>query len=193
VTEPEPIFFDGPEGFRDWLSRHHASEKEVWVGLYKKASGRQTLSWSQAVDEALCFGWIDSVSRRVDDERRMQRFSPRKAKSHWSKVNVAKVAELRAAGRMTPAGEAAFAARDEANTGRASFERDEPARFTPEQEAALRANAAAWEWFASAAPWYRRTATHWVISAKREETRARRLATLIECSATGLRVPPLRT
>jgi uncharacterized protein YdeI (YjbR/CyaY-like superfamily) len=189
---PEPIFFDDPPAFRAWLSRHHAAETEVWVGLYKKASGKVTMTWSQAVDEALCFGWIDSVSRRVDDERRMQRFSPRKAKSHWSKVNVAKVAALEAAGKMTPAGRAAFAARDEANTGRASFERDEPAVFTPAQEAALRADAAAWEWFSAQAPYYRRTATHWVTSAKREDTRARRLQTLIECSAAGEKVPPLR-
>ncbi len=188
----EPIFFDSPDAWRAWLAQHHASETEVWVGLYKKASGKVTMTWSQAVDEALCFGWIDSVSRRVDDERRMQRFSPRKARSHWSKVNVAKVDALRAAGRMAPAGEAAFAARTDDNTGRASFERDEPAAFAPDQDAQLRANTAAWEWFSAQAPYYRRTATHWVTSAKREDTRARRLATLIECSAAGLRVPPLR-
>ncbi|HEX6390799.1 MAG TPA: YdeI/OmpD-associated family protein, partial [Solirubrobacteraceae bacterium] len=188
----QPIFFDSPAEWRAWLEQHHDTETEVWVGLYKKASGKVTMTWSQAVDEALCFGWIDSVSRRVDDDSRMQRFSPRKAKSHWSKVNVAKVEALRAAGKMTPAGEAAFAARSEENTGRASFERDEPAAFTPEQEAALRADAAAWEWFSAQAPYYRRTATHWVVSAKREETRARRLATLIACSAVGERVPPLK-
>jgi len=188
----EPIFFDGPEEFRAWLEQHHESEKEVFVGMYKKHTGKQTMSWSQAVDEALCFGWIDSVMRRLDDERHAQRFTPRKRGSHWSKVNVAKVAELQAAGRMRAAGIAAFEARTEANTGRASFERDEPAAFAPEQEAQLRANAAAWEWFSSATPSYRRTATHWVVSAKREDTRARRLATLIECSAAELKVPPLR-
>lgn len=192
MTDAQPIFFAGPQEWRAWLSRHHDSEKEVWVGLYKKASGRVTMTWSQAVDEALCFGWIDSVVRRVDDDARMQRFSPRRKGSHWSKVNVAKVAELEAAGRMTPAGRAAFEARSHANTGRASFERDEPAAFAPEQEAALRANTAAWEWFRAQAPYYQRTATHWVVSAKREETRARRLQQLIDCSAAGERIPPLR-
>ncbi len=187
-----PIFFAGPDEWRAWLEQHHATDTEVWVGLYKKASGKVTMTWSQAVDEALCFGWIDSVSRRVDDEARMQRFSPRKAKSHWSKVNVEKVAALRGAGKMTEAGEAAFAARSEDNTGRASFEQDKPAAFTAEQEAQLRANAAAWEWFSAQAPYYRRTATHWVVSAKRDDTQARRLATLIECSAAGERIPLLR-
>jgi len=189
---PDPIFFDGPDGFRDWLDQHHATEPEAIVGFFGKATGRQTMTWSQAVDEALCFGWIDGIVRRIDDERHTRRFTPRKRGSHWSKANVAKVAQLREESRMRPAGEAAFALRTEANTGRASFERDEPAAFTPQQEAALRANANAAAWWNAAPPSYRRTATQWVISAKREETRAKRLASLIACCAAGERVPPLR-
>lgn len=188
----EPIFFEGPEGLRRWFAEHHETEAELWVGFYKAHTGRQGLTWSQAVEEALCVGWIDSVVRRIDGDTHMQRFTPRKARSHWSKVNIAKVAELEAAGRMLPAGRAAFAARTEENTGRASHERDEPAVLDAEQEARFRAEPAAWEWFCAQAPSYRRTAIHLVVSAKRPETRERRLAQLIACSAEGERIPQLR-
>jgi uncharacterized protein YdeI (YjbR/CyaY-like superfamily) len=187
----EAIFFETPEDLRSWLEEHHATASELWIGLYKKASGRRSLTWSQLVDEALCFGWIDGKVQRIDEHRYRQRLTPRRPSSNWSAVNIAKVAELRAQGRMTPAGEAAFAARREQHTGVYSYERRHEAAFDAEQEAAFRSNEAAWEWFGAQSPSYRATATFWVVSAKRPETRARRLATLIECSATGRRVPAL--
>jgi uncharacterized protein YdeI (YjbR/CyaY-like superfamily) len=149
------------------------------------------MTWSESVDQALCFGWIDGVRRGRDDESYTIRFTPRKPKSTWSKLNVAKVERLKEAGLMRPAGLAAFERRSEENTGVYSFERDEDAALPAEYERRLRANAAAAEYFDSRPPWYRRTATHWVVSAKREETRARRLAQLVQCSAEGRHVPPL--
>jgi uncharacterized protein YdeI (YjbR/CyaY-like superfamily) len=187
----EAIFFETPSELRAWLEEHHATESELWVGLYKKASGRRSLTWSEIVDEALCFGWIDGKAQGIDEHRYRQRLTPRRRNSNWSAVNVAKVAELRAQGRMTPAGEAAFAARREDPPGTLSYDRRHEAAFDGEQEASFRAKAPAWEWFAAQSPSYRSMATFWVVSAKRPETRARRLATLIECSAAGRRVPPL--
>ena len=187
----EAIFFETPAELRAWLEEHHATASELWVGYYKKASGRPSVTWSQVVDEALCFGWIDGKVQRIDEQRHRQRLTPRKRNSNWSAVNVAKIAELRKQGRMTPAGEAAFAARRDDRTAVYSYERRHEAAFDAEQEAELHANAAAWEWFTAQAPSYRTMATFWVVSAKRPDTRARRLATLIECSAEGRRVPPL--
>jgi uncharacterized protein YdeI (YjbR/CyaY-like superfamily) len=160
------------------------------VGFHKRGSRRPSITWPESVDQALCFGWIDGVRKRVDDERYMIRFTPRKRSSTWSRVNVARVAELTEAGLMHPAGLAAFAARTEEGTY--SYEQREAAAFDPEREARLRADAAAWAWFSAQPPWYRRTATHWVMSAKREETRDRRLARLIADSAAGRTVGPLQ-
>lgn len=187
----EPIFFASTAAWRAWLEEHHETETEVWVGMWRKALGKG-MTWPEAVDEALCFGWIDSVAKRVDDDRRMQRFSPRKPTSNWSLVNVNKVEALRAAGRMRPAGEAAFARRRTDKTGVYSFERRDEAAFTAEQVAQFEADPEAWAYWQSRPPGYRRTATHWVVSAKREETRARRLATLIEDCAAGRAIKPLR-
>jgi uncharacterized protein YdeI (YjbR/CyaY-like superfamily) len=181
------IYFASPEEFRAWLEEHHERATEVWIGYWKKHTGKPSLTWSQAVDEALCFGWIDGVLRRVDDERHMQRFTPRKPTSNWSAVNVAKVEQLRAEGRMRPAGEAAFALRREAKTGVYSYEQRHLAAFEPEQEQRFRANAAAWEYWSAAPAGYRKMATWWVVSAKKPETRERRLAKLIEVSAAGRR------
>jgi uncharacterized protein YdeI (YjbR/CyaY-like superfamily) len=189
----DAIFFETPAELRAWLEEHHATASELWVGQYKKASGRRSLTWEQIVDEALCFGWIDGKSQGIDEHRYRQRLTPRRPKSNWSAINIAKVAELRAQGRMTPAGEAAFAARREAPPGALTYERRHEAAFDAGQEAAFRANAPAWEWFAAQSPSYRTMATFWVVSAKRPETQARRLATLIECSAEERRVPPLAT
>jgi uncharacterized protein YdeI (YjbR/CyaY-like superfamily) len=190
VTE-DAIFFETPAELRGWLEEHHASANELWVGYYKKASGRRSLTWSDVVDEALCFGWIDGKAQRIDEHRYRQRLTPRRRNSNWSDVNIAKVAELRAQGRMTPAGEAAFAARREDRDAPYSYERRHEAAFDSEQETAFRANASAWEWFNAQSPSYRTMATFWVVSAKRPDTRARRLASLIECSAEGRRVAPL--
>jgi uncharacterized protein YdeI (YjbR/CyaY-like superfamily) len=187
----EAIFFASPAAFRAWLEEHHERETEVWVGFWKKATGKQGMTWSQAVDEALCFGWIDSIAKRVDDHRHRQRFTPRKPTSNWSAVNVAKVATLRAEGRMRPAGEAAFARRSDGRSSVYSFEQRKDPQLEPEQQAQLEANAAAWAYFQSKPPSYRKPAIWWVISAKKPETRARRLATLIADSAAGHPIKPL--
>src|SRR3954453_9045905 len=186
----KPTFFATPLAFRAWLKKHHARAREMLVGFYKKGSGRPSITWPESVDQALCFGWIDGVRKRVDDERYMIRFTPRNRASRCSRVKVARVAELTAAGLMHPAGLEAFEARTEEGTY--SYEQREAAAFDPERERRFRADEAAWTWFAVQAPWYRRTATHWVMSAKREETRDRRLARLIGDSAAGRAVGPLR-
>jgi len=188
----DPLYFASAAEFGAWLTEHHATETAVYVGYWKKATGRPTLTWPEAVDEALRFGWIDGVRLAVDDERHAQRFTPRMARSTWSLVNVRKAEALITAGRMEPAGLAAFEARRSDNTGIYSFERAEPAALETDEEAQFRANAAAWEWFEKVAPSYRKAALHWVVSAKQPQTRIRRLATLIEDSAAGLRIKPMR-
>ena len=191
MAAPKPIFFDSPEAFYAWLEDHHESETEVYVGYWKKHTRKPSLTWSQAVDQALCFGWIDGRLNSIDGDRHMQRFTPRKPASNWSKVNVEKVEKLREAGLMRPAGEAAFARRRDDRTGVYSFERGEDPVLEPEQEKRFRANKQAWAFFVSQAPWYRRAAVHHVVSAKKPETRERRLAQLIEDSAAGRRIKPL--
>jgi uncharacterized protein YdeI (YjbR/CyaY-like superfamily) len=188
----DAIFFTTPAELRAWLEKHHASAQELWLGMHKKAAGRPTLTWSEIVDEALCFGWIDGKVQRIDELRYRQRLTPRRQGSNWSAVNIAKVAELRKQGRMTPAGEAAFAARRKERSG-LSYEQRHEARFDADQEAEFRANEPAWAWFEEQSKSYRAMATFWVVSAKRPETQARRLATLIESSAEGRRAPPLQT
>jgi len=187
----EPLWFDDAAGWRAWLQANHDSAAEVWVGMYKKHSSRHNMTWSEAVDEALCFGWIDSVMHRIDDERHAQRYSPRKSGSIWSAVNVAKIERLRAEGRMHPAGEAAFAKRRADRTGVYAFEQERPAELEPEQRALLVADARAAAFFDAQPPGYRRTAIHWVTSAKRPQTRDRRLATLVADSAAGRRIAHL--
>ena len=162
------------------------------MGYWKKHTGRPSLAWSEAVDQALCFGWIDGRVNRIDDESHMQRFTPRRPGSNWSKVNVEKVARLTQAGLMRPAGLAAFEKRTERKTGVYSFEREDDAELSPEFEERLRANEAAAEYFDSRPPWYRRTAVHLVMSAKREDTRERRMARLREDSAAGRDIKELR-
>jgi uncharacterized protein YdeI (YjbR/CyaY-like superfamily) len=187
----EARFFASPEEWHAWLEEHHDTEAEVLVGYWKRGTGRPSLTWPESVDEALCFGWIDGVRRRIDDERYCIRFTPRRPRSRWSDVNVARVAELEREGRMRPAGRAAFAARTEEGTY--SYERQQrEAALDDARERRLRADAAAWAYFSAQPPGYRRAVVHWVMSAKREETRDRRLAQLVECSAQGRPVPPLR-
>jgi uncharacterized protein YdeI (YjbR/CyaY-like superfamily) len=190
-VDGEPLFFTAPDQWRAWLERHHAEATEVWLGYHRTSTGRPSLTWPQSVDEALCFGWIDGVRKRVDDERYKIRFTPRKPRSHWSAVNVARVGELVEQGRMRPEGLRAFGRRREEATAQASHERTSPAVLRDEEERLLRADAAAAAFFDAQPPWYRRAATHWVVSAKREETRRRRLAQLIADSAAGRTVPPL--
>ena len=180
-----PIFFASPQEFYDWLEEHHATETEVYVGYYKTHTGKRGMSWSEAVDQALCFGWIDGRANAIDDDRYMQRFTPRGPGSSWSDINVEKVARLREAGLMRPAGLAAF---DRRRDGRPQG----PEELPPEYEERLRANPEAVQYFDAKPAWYRRTASRWVVSAKREETRERRLSQLIEDSAAGVDVKPLR-
>jgi uncharacterized protein YdeI (YjbR/CyaY-like superfamily) len=183
-----PTFFRSPSELRSWFERNHARSKEVWVGFHKKVSGKTGITHSEAVDEALCFGWIDGVGKGIDDRRYMIRFTPRRSKSNWSVVNVKRARELVAEGRMRPAGLEAFRVRDES----AQYSYEAPAReLDPDLERRFRARRRAWALFQSQPPGYRRSATHWVMSAKREETRRRRLDVLIEHSAKGSKVPPL--
>ena len=187
----DPIYFESPAALRDWFDANHATATELWVGQHRKATGRPSLTWSETVDEALCVGWIDGVRYSVDSERFTQRFTPRRKGSNWSAVNIAKVRELTAEGRMRPAGLAAFEARSDARSGIYSYEQRGSATLEPAEEATFRANEAAWAWFEARGASYRQAATWWVVSAKRPETRARRLAALIEDSAAGRTIGPL--
>ena len=192
VAAVEPTFFATPGELRAWLEEHHDTARELVVGLFKKHTGKQGLSWEQLVDEVLCFGWIDGQGRRIDDERHQIRITPRRPGSIWSTRNMERMEVLRAEGRMRAAGEAAYARRKEERSGVYSHEREEPAQLSPEQEALFRAHPEAWQWFTAQAPSYQRTAIHLVVSAKREETRTRRLDDLIACSSEGLRIKQLR-
>ena len=187
----EPIYFRGPADLRTWLEANHETAGEVYVGAWKKGTGRPSLTWEEIVDEALCFGWIDGVRRPVDGDRWAIRLTPRRKGSNWSDRNIGRVEALRTEGRMRPAGEAAFSARREDRSGVNSFEQRKGLTLAPEEEARFRAETAAWAWFSAQAPSYRRTAIFWVVSAKRPETRERRLASLIEDSAAGRDVKPI--
>jgi uncharacterized protein YdeI (YjbR/CyaY-like superfamily) len=189
-TETAPTPFLSAAAFRAWLGRHGEHTSELWVRFHKKDSGRGGITYPEALDEALCFGWIDGVRKRSDAASYMIRFTPRKPNSKWSAVNVRHVARLEAEGRMRPPGLAAFARRDGKQAGY-SFE-ERPRRLAPAYERRLRAERRAWTFFQEQAPWYRRTSIFWVMSARKDETRERRLATLISCSARGEPVPPLR-
>ena len=190
-TPHDVIYFESAEELRDWFDANHGSAADLWIGHHRKATGKPSLAWSQTVDEALCVGWIDSVRVSLDETRFAQRFTPRRKGSTWSAINVAKVNALTAEGRMRPAGLAAFDARTAANTGIYSYERA-AASFSDDEVARLRASPAAWADWEARPPSYRRAVTHWVTSAKGEATRERRLATLIEDSAAGRKVGPMR-
>lgn len=188
----EPKFFASPAEFRDWLERNHASEQELLVGYHKKGTGRPSLTWSESVDEALCFGWIDGIRRTIDAERYTIRFTPRRKGSVWSKVNIRKVEELVRTGRMRPAGERAFEKRTEERSRIYSFEQRSEAVLSEEALARIRADPDAWAFWESQPAGYRRQATWWIVSAKREDTRSRRLEQLIADSAAGQRIALLR-
>jgi uncharacterized protein YdeI (YjbR/CyaY-like superfamily) len=186
----KPIFFRSGAELRRWLERHHSTERELLVGFYKKGAPRAGITYREALDEALCFGWIDGVRRSVDDDSYMNRFTPRTARSTWSVVNIGRMRELIADGQVAPAGLAAFERRDEERSRQYSYEaRTRP--LDPEYERELRANARAWAFFSAQPPSYRRLTSWWVMSAKQEATRRRRLATLVDCSAAGARIPQL--
>jgi uncharacterized protein YdeI (YjbR/CyaY-like superfamily) len=187
----EPTYFETPADLREWLDRNHESAAELWVGFRRKGSGLPTITWPESVDEALCVGWIDGVRKTVDETSYKIRFTPRKPTSNWSSVNVARVAELTRDGRMRPAGHAAFERRSEKRSGIYSYEQRKTARLEPAHERRFKANAAAWAFFQAQPAGYRHTATWWVVSAKREATREKRLATLIDDSANERRLAHL--
>jgi uncharacterized protein YdeI (YjbR/CyaY-like superfamily) len=187
----EPTFFATPADFRAWLERHHESHTELIVGFHKRGSGRPSITWPEAVDQALCFGWIDGVRRRIDDTSYRIRFTPRKARSTWSAVNIKRMKELVEEGLVAPAGLAAFERRTDDRSAIYSYDQRKSAKLEPDQERRLRADERASAFFEAQPPSYRRAAIHWVTSAKRPETRERRLVQLIEYSAAGRTVPPL--
>ena len=187
----KPLFFRTGAEFGAWLERNHDSASELWVGYYKKSSGKPSMGWSEAVDQALRFGWIDGVRRTIDEESYANRFTPRRKGSTWSSRNIERVKELMNLGLMHPAGIRAFEARREDRSSIYSYEQRHLVKLDPRYEHKFRRDRKAWTEFQSMAPSYRQTAIFWVMSAKREETRERRLANLIEQSAAGRKVGPL--
>ena len=186
----KPTFFRSPAEFRKWLERRAGAAEELLVGFYKTGSGKPSITWPESVDEALCFGWIDGIRKRIDDLSYTIRFTPRKPGSTWSSVNTRKVKVLIEQGRMAPAGLEAFEARTARKSGIYSYER-RPKQLTEPYAGMLARNRVASEFFASRAPWYRRAAISWVISAKKEETRLKRAQTLIDVSRQGKLLPQL--
>jgi uncharacterized protein YdeI (YjbR/CyaY-like superfamily) len=187
----EPIFFASPADFRAWLEANHQTATELLVGFYKVDSGKPSITWPQSVDEALCFGWIDGIRRSLGPESYTIRFTPRKPGSTWSAINIKRVKELEEQGRMARAGLRAFERRSDDKSAIYSYEQRRDATLTSDYEGRFRANADAWDYFQAQAPWYRRTAAYWVMSAKREATRLRRLDALIADSAAGRSIGPL--
>lgn len=188
---PKPTFFATPAAFRAWLKKNHKTATELHVGFYKVASGRPSITWPESVDEALCVGWIDAIRRGIDAESYQIRFTKRRPKSIWSAANIKRAKELIDLGRMTPAGLAAFEARDVKNTNRYSFEQATPITLSAGELKQFKSNTQAWAYWESKSASYRKAATWWVVSAKREETRSKRLATLIADCEAGRLIKPL--
>jgi uncharacterized protein YdeI (YjbR/CyaY-like superfamily) len=184
---PKPTFFATPDDFRRWLEENHAEAAELWVGFHKRDSGRPSITWPESVDEALCFGWIDGVRYRIDASSYKIRFTPRRAGSIWSNVNVKRVGVLKELGRMRPAGLKAFEKADPKRSGIYAYER-ETARLGPAHQKRFKADAKAWAFFRAQPPGYQRLTTFYVVSAKQEETRLRRLEILIAHCAAGRRL-----
>lgn len=184
----KPTFFPSAPAFRRWLTQNHGTSAELFVGFHKKSSGLGGLTYEEAVLEALCFGWIDGVMKSLGPDSYQHRFTPRKPGSIWSTANIARVEYLKKEGRMTAAGLAAYAARTEKKSGIYSFEQKETGTLPPEFVARLRATPTAWAHFSAQPAGYRRLMTHWVVSAKRETTRLRRLDALIAASAAERRI-----
>lgn len=191
TPEKPAIFFRDAVEFRAWLERHHDTEPELWMGVYRAHVADRGLTWAEAVPEALCFGWIDSVSQPIDDDSRRQRWSPRKARSTWSRVNIEHVERLTAEGRMHPAGIAAFERRSDARSGTYSHENPE-AELTAELQAIVDASPGTRAFLEAATPGYRKAVRHWIMSAKQQTTRERRARQLVDDSLAGRLVPPQR-
>lgn len=189
---PEDIlFFRTPDDFRKWLAENHNRKEVQWIGYYKVATNKESMRWEESVREALCFGWIDGLRKSIDDESYKIRFTPRRSGSHWSGKNIRMVKELIAEGKMEEPGLKKFARRDEKNSRRASFEQDS-VKLKKEYEDQIRQNQKAWKFFEELAPGYTKTSIHWVMSAKQEATRQRRLKTLIESCENEEKIPPLQ-
>jgi uncharacterized protein YdeI (YjbR/CyaY-like superfamily) len=186
-----PTYFATPADWRAWLERNHGSTRELLVGFHKRGSGHPSITWPESVEAALCFGWIDGHRKRLDEERYTIRFTPRQPGSTWSAINIRKIKELTRLGLMTPAGLAAFRKRSTKKSGIYSHEQRHTATLKRDEERGLRANPAAWTDWQRRAPSYRKAAIWWIVSAKKPETRARRLGILIRDSAAGRTVPPL--
>ena len=188
----KPTFFATAGELREWLERNHATATELFVGFYKRRSGKPSITWQELVDEELCFGWIDGIRKGIDAVSYSNRITPRKPRSTWSAINIARAKELIRLGRMHPAGLKAFEQRTDERSAIYSYEQRKSARLERGAERSFRANQKAWTFFQAQAPGYRQAATWWVISAKREETRKKRLATLIADSALGRAIGLLR-
>lgn len=180
-------FFATPQEFRKWLEKHHTSEKELLVGFYKVGTKKPSMTWSESVDQALCFGWIDGVRKSIDEHSYSIRFTPRKPTSIWSAINIKKVEELTKAGLMTLKGQKAFDLRKEEKSAIYSHEK-EPTTLEPDYEKQFKANKKAWEFFNNQAPSYRKVMLHWIMSAKQEKTRLSRLEKTIRESELGKRI-----
>ncbi len=182
-----PKFFKTPSDFRKWLEAYHSTAKELWVGFYKKSSGKPSITWPESVNEVLCFGWIDGIRKNIDEESYQIRFSPRKPRSIWSAVNIRNAERLIKEGRMQPAGLKAYEARTANRSGIYAYEQRSPELVEP-YLGNLKRNRKAWEFFQAQPPGYRKTINWWIVSAKKEETRLKRLEQLIEESAAGHRI-----
>lgn len=191
VISHKPKFFATQSDFRKWLEKHHDSAQELWVGYYKRDSGKESITWPQSVDEALCFGWIDGVRKSIDEDSYTIRFTPRRRTSNWSAVNIKRARELKKLGLMMPSGVEAFEKRDKNKAQKYSFERKN-VTLARQYERSFRANKKAWEFFLSLAPSTRRPSIWWIMSAKKEETRLKRLDILISSSAAEQLIPPMR-
>jgi uncharacterized protein YdeI (YjbR/CyaY-like superfamily) len=186
------LFFPTPADFRDWLDKNHQTETELWVGFYKKASKKQSITWPESVDQALCYGWIDGLRKSIDKESYKIRFTPRRPTSIWSDVNIGRIEFLTKEGLMKPAGIAAWEKRKDAKSGVYSYEQKGKIALAPEYEAQIRNNPKAWTFFQNLAPSYKKSTIRWIMSAKREETRQKRVEITIESSAEGLKIPLIR-
>jgi uncharacterized protein YdeI (YjbR/CyaY-like superfamily) len=186
----KPIFFKTQKSFRKWFEKNHDKKKELLAGFYRKSSGRKSITWPESVDEALCFGWIDSIRRGIDNDSYTIRFTPRKSKSIWSALNLKHFERLNKLGLIHPAGLKAFQQHDEKRSRLYSYENKDK-KLSSEYEKKFKSNKKAWSFFTSRAPWYQRTASHWVIRAKQEATRLKRLETLIIDSENNVRIKPL--
>lgn len=187
----EATFFATPKDLRKWLEKNHEKETELWVGLYKKGSGKQSVTWPEVVDQCLCFGWIDGIRQSIDEESYRNRITPRKARSNWSAININRIEELIGQGLVKQAGLDAYAKRDEARSRVYAFEQGD-LQLDKKHEARFKKNKKAWKFFESMPATYKKTALWWIISAKQEATRERRLETLIKDSENGERLAQYR-